>query len=234
MLAQVVTGNLTDHFLKVTTEQKKYPCFQKYDHVIISDSDAAFRLIENDSFFQRSKTIISQKLWTDNYFNLSIAKNIGFRYAEKMDYDWIFIYDSDVVVLKDFLFPPNGFSAIKWHYPRQDDRTPPKDKEKYTSSSMFLLRKDIYSKYRYCEEMYGHAVDDTDFLFNQLHRDGICHETDNYNCLHLYHPTRVFYGDEYTFERNRNIYCRRAKEFFGDNIPMDNWFNKSLKKDGYF
>lgn len=220
----MVTKSLIKDYLKVIKEQNKYCITRKYDFLIVTDDKyLIYSYLRNLKGYKNFTIIESDSLFTNDFYNHSAAKNIGIQYAIDNNYDWLFVYDSDVVIFKDFDFPQNGFAISSWVKLEKNDFNPPIDKTSYTPSSMYLFPRSVFTKIKYNEDYYGHGWEDMEMHYIETYRQGICCTLLNPNCIHLYHDVRVgTYFTEHTAERNERIFREKFMSTFND--------EKKLKK----
>lgn len=170
LLSYGLTDNWYDWFLEV----------QQWQHHHLSDYVAKF-----DRFVTVERSSGDP--------NISRMRNRCMEEAIRGGYDWVILADIDCLFYSDWtLFPGTGAGFLWWKREKPGVAWPMSfpGHEGHSPCSIMTLHRDVFSKFRFCEDFEGHGYEDTDFINNVLAPEGIHFKTTDLHCAHLWHPTR--------------------------------------------
>lgn len=137
---------------------------------------------------------VTANLFSDGIIQFPKAKNLGLGWAQNRGHDWVIDVDADTVILKmPTRVPSTGYSTVLCHNssPKDTDDDLVKryetGKMSFGASSRFILRKDIFTKYRYDEGYVDWTWDDIDYHVHSLKANGILYEHSGALGIHLWH-----------------------------------------------
>lgn len=140
--------------------------------------------------------VIRTNCFTNGMIHFSRLKNLGLDWAATKNLDWVLHLDSDSLILKaPTVYPSSGYGILICYHSREgesDDAILAKYATRkgmiFDSCSMFMLRKDVYTKYRYDETIVGYGGEDLDYHKNILGKSGISQTRTDAHGVHLWHP----------------------------------------------
>jgi len=208
LICYALTESVLPRFYKAQEIQKKFPAFDQYDKLVITDFtskvDTAWPILREDIFT------------ADGIFSLGHAYNVAFWYAAENGYECVLTGDSDRIILNvSEKLPTQGLSCVDVYHATAkdtvDDMLKNIDTLKYTPSSFFVIPRSVFMKCHFCEEFVGYAWDDIDYVYNVCPSHGITQpkEFPKLRGLHLYHKERLF--TETSKENNRRFKIRNEK-----------------------
>ena len=147
-------------------------------------------------------------------FNLAAVRNKSFAQAAAQNFDWIVCLDADAVMTRPITqWPESGYGSTRIYRLRIDqlpeELTGGIPEHEYGDSSWFVLRRDVFSRFRYCEHFVGYGFEDIDFHVNVLAHGGVHRSDCDARALHLWHQPR-FTADE--IDTNKARYAARCAE----------------------
>jgi hypothetical protein len=163
-------------------------------------------------------------LMTHGRLSFSVYRNLAMTYAAEHNYDWIIVSNADVVMLQSpRSFPRNGLSSVMTYHSRPNEDI--RDilalwragvSLHFQETTFLLMGRDIFGKYRFCEEFYGYGHEDGDFLSHVLAPEGISRlDGTPYGArgVHINHDNDgVWENIESDLRRNESLFAQRQQQ----------------------
>lgn len=183
LLAYVVTEELFDTFRRTVALQAGYArALHGTDSLLVSDVPVSGLDICN---------IVVSDLGSGKDFCLAAGLNAALNCAAERDFDWLLLLDADTILVSHPNdFPPSGFGPCQVWKLGPTDIPELHPKIPWEESGPLLLGRNVFSKYRYCEEFKGYGYEDTDFYENVIGGAGIGRSFTDARTFHLWHPPR--------------------------------------------
>jgi hypothetical protein len=212
LLTYIVTQSVLARFQRTLVFQKAHfpEAFDQYDKLVLTDLTAKIDV---------GLPVVRRNICPGGKYSMPIARNAAFKIAEEHGCEWHFDGDADRVIAdfpEKFPEPGLGFVSI-YNFLKPDTEKDVLERYRagkinFYPSSFFVTHRDVFTKFKFCEEFSGYGFDDFDFT------DNICANVNRpripVHGFHLWHDDRIYEGfSNYEgFVENGKLFDSRKKK----------------------
>ncbi len=140
------------------------------------------------------QTLIRDDIYGEHGMSLAKASNRAMYAATELDYDALLLLDADIVLQTEpteQAIPSTGVGVVFCHFQAEDEQIPPAPVHPhYRPTAQWILNREVFSRFRYCEDFEGHGWEDHDFHYNVLWPAGYDQQDSDILAIHRWHPVR--------------------------------------------
>lgn len=209
ILMTLIAGkNCLDRFHRTVKLQARFPvAMADVDRLVITDRqgdpNVGLPIYRSADFWTAEG-----KVW------FARLRNIGMRLAGELGYEWWIDGDADKsLIVPPTRFPDSGYACIPIFWAKKNESEVAIRKGlqanslKYGGSVYFVVRRDVFTKHKFCEDYVGYGLDDIDYHENVLAPAGIHQGKTDARGAHLWHPP--YRKQTVEIDRNKLLFRRR-------------------------